>query len=200
MTYGELKLNVADLGFDNLSELMSTVEQGQSIAITSMNRAINIVHKTVTERFEKYFEEKLSVGEEEVAATSQPVTIPTHYQNEPTIVSVKLDGVSTSDYAFNGEVVTVADSFETITVTVDYKWKLPKIEELTEDTPDDFKIQVPDKLIDLVPLLSAHYAWLDDDVQKATIYWNEYDDLKNQLMEDMNRLQNVKFHDFGYGW
>ena len=43
-------------------------------------------------------------------------------------------------------------------------------------------ISIPDELIPLYTLLAAHYAWLDDDLTKATIYWNEFDDLKNQFI------------------
>lgn len=63
--------------------------------------------------------------------------------------------------------------------------ELTDITEIDTDTLDTFEIAVPNKLIKLVALLSAHYVWLDDDIMKSTLYWNEYDDLKNQLMFDI---------------
>ena len=75
----------------------------------------------------------------------------------------------------------------------DPDWEPVNPTPITEETEDEFIIQIPDKLIDLVPLLAAHYAWLDDDIQKATMYWNEYDDLKNQLVADMQRPQKCTF-------
>lgn len=125
MTWLELKQNIKELGFDD--EYPETM-------ITSANRAINIVHKTLVERYETYFKE------------------------------------------------TVDD------------WELPEIVPITSDTPDTFVIEIPDKLIDLVPLMAAHYAWLDDDIQKATQYWNEYDDLKNQLIIDIETPKNLTFY------
>ena len=59
---------------------------------------------------------------------------------------------------------------------------LPKITKITTRTPDTANISISDELVPLYTLLAAHYAWLDDDLTKATIYWNEFDDLKNQFI------------------
>ena len=59
---------------------------------------------------------------------------------------------------------------------------LPKITKITTRTADTASISIPDELVPLYTLLAAHYAWLDDDLTKATIYWNEFDDLKNQFI------------------
>lgn len=61
-------------------------------------------------------------------------------------------------------------------------WTLPKTKRITESTSDDQKINFPEILEPLLPLLAAHYIWLDDDLSKATIYWNEYDDMKTQIL------------------
>ncbi|NLA61772.1 MAG: hypothetical protein GX857_00875 [Bacteroidales bacterium] len=71
--------------------------------------------------------------------------------------------------------------------------QLNDITAIDVDTLDDFEIEIPKKLLMLVPLLAAHYVWLDDDVQKAITYWNEYDSLKNELIIDCNRNRNLKF-------
>ena len=59
---------------------------------------------------------------------------------------------------------------------------LTSITKITEDTSDDDEIQIPDIIVPLYTLLAAHYAWLDDDLTKAMIYWNEYDSHKNELI------------------
>ena len=64
----------------------------------------------------------------------------------------------------------------------DGSWVLPKPKHVTADTADDDKINIARNLQPLVPLLAAHYIWLDDDITKATMYWNEYDQLKDQLI------------------
>ena len=71
--------------------------------------------------------------------------------------------------------------------------KLNKITAIDIDTDDDFEIEIPDKLLVLVPLLAAHYVWLDDDIVKAVTYWNEYDSLKNELISDCVRPRNARF-------
>lgn len=126
MTWYELQENIRDLGFD---------DEYPDQMITSANRAINLVKKTIVERYVEYFR----------------------------------------------------------MIYEDPDWEPISPTPITDETADDFVIQIPDKLIDLVPLLAAHFAWLDDDIQKATMYWNEYDDLKNQLLADMERPQNCTF-------
>jgi hypothetical protein len=64
----------------------------------------------------------------------------------------------------------------------DGDWILPKPKHVTENTEDTQKINIADNLYPLIPLLAAHYIWLDDDVTKATLYWNEYDQLKDQII------------------
>ena len=64
----------------------------------------------------------------------------------------------------------------------DGSWVLPKPKHISADTTDEQKINIADNLVPLIPLLAAHYVWLDDDVTKATLYWNEYDQLKDQLI------------------
>lgn len=64
----------------------------------------------------------------------------------------------------------------------DGEWKLPKPKHVTADTEDTARINIAGNLQPLVPLLAAHYVWLDDDITKATMYWNEYDQLKDQII------------------
>ena len=52
----------------------------------------------------------------------------------------------------------------------------------TEDTPDDTPLPLPLKVHHLVPLLCAHYVWLDDDIQKATMYFNQYETQSNMIL------------------
>lgn len=74
----------------------------------------------------------------------------------------------------------------------DGTWKLPKPKHVTEDTEDDFKMGLAPNLQPLIPLLAAHYIWLDDDIQKATMYWNEYDQLKDQIIMVCSRPRNAR--------
>lgn len=53
---------------------------------------------------------------------------------------------------------------------------------VTSDMQDDYQVQVVYQCEPLVDLLAAHYVWLDDDERKAILYWNEYDQLKQEIM------------------
>lgn len=140
MTWKELKDHVYNLGFDEDAPSLDS-QNIEDILIVSANRAINLIQKTIVEKYEKYFEAK--------------------YEDEG--------------------------------------WELPVIKPITATTAATFKIQIPDKVVDLVPLLMAHYVWLDDDIQKATMYYNEYEQFKTQFEDEMNRPYKVDFYG-GLGW
>ena len=63
------------------------------------------------------------------------------------------------------------------------KWVIPQPEHITAETPDDTDLNLADNLTFLVALLAAHYIWLDDDITKATMYWNEFDQLKQEIID-----------------
>lgn len=62
---------------------------------------------------------------------------------------------------------------------------------VSEDTDEDDDMNIPRILEPLVPLLTAHYVWLDDDLTKATYYYNEYDSLKNEIISVAMRPRNA---------
>lgn len=68
----------------------------------------------------------------------------------------------------------------------------PIIPRIDSDYSDDDYVYYPDVVDPLYPLLAAHYAWLDDDLTKATIYWNEYDDLKDQIIAMASRPRKAE--------
>lgn len=61
------------------------------------------------------------------------------------------------------------------------------------DAPDeDDTVNLPRILLPLLQLQAGHWLWLDDDLTKATIYWNEYDDLKNQILMTIRTPRKAK--------
>lgn len=60
-----------------------------------------------------------------------------------------------------------------------------------ENSQDADETSCPELLKPLLQLLTAHWLWLDDDLTKATIYWNEYDDLKNQIIATIRMPRNA---------
>lgn len=123
MTWGELKSQIRDLGFED----NSSMTEYASIVRNAANHAINVINTTVVMPLKAYFKAELSTEEKE--------------------------------------------------------WTMPVITDITEDTDDDFVIQLPLIVQPLIKLLASHYVWLDDDLTKATYYYNEYDDLMNQIKQ-----------------
>lgn len=62
----------------------------------------------------------------------------------------------------------------------------------TLESEDEDETNLPYILEPLVSLLAGHWLWLDDDLTKATIYWNEYDDLKNQILQTIRTPRKAK--------
>lgn len=61
------------------------------------------------------------------------------------------------------------------------------------DAPEDTDtVNLPRILLPLLQLQAGHWLWLDDDLTKATIYWNEYDDLKNQILATIRTPRKAK--------
>ena len=119
MTWGELKKQIRDLGFED----DSAMEEYSSIVRNAVNHAINVINITVVMPLSAYFKAQ------------------------------------------------------------DPDWVLPEITDITEDTEDGFKIQLPSIVCPLVKLLASHYVWLDDNLTDATYFYNEYDDLMNQIKQ-----------------
>lgn len=61
-----------------------------------------------------------------------------------------------------------------------------------EESDDDDVTNLPNMLLPLLQLQAGHWLWLDDDLTKATIYWNEYDDLKNQILATIQKPRKAK--------
>ena len=62
----------------------------------------------------------------------------------------------------------------------------------TMESEDDDTTNLPDILLPLLQLQAGHWLWLDDDLTKATIYWNEYDDLKDQIIATIRTPRKAK--------
>lgn len=70
---------------------------------------------------------------------------------------------------------------------------VPDREVITIDTEGDTEVTIPEEFEAVLPLLAAHYVWLDDDIQKATIYWNEADMMLQQIGAALNKPKECRY-------
>lgn len=92
--------------------------------------------------------------------------------------------ITACNRAINIILKTVVSNIEGYFKFEDEEWTLPKAVPITTDTADNHVMELPDKVTDLAPLLAAYYVWLDDDERKAVYYYNQYEDLKNQILAE----------------
>ena len=71
-------------------------------------------------------------------------------------------------------------------------WVIPKPRHITENSLETDNLNIADNVHRLVALLASHWVWLDDDVTKATLYWNEYDQLKDQIIAACSRPRKAQ--------
>lgn len=78
---------------------------------------------------------------------------------------------------------------------------------LTIDTDDSYEIDLPEDLVELLPLLASYHIWLDDDLTKATMYYNNFVQKRDAIIEAnmstakatiMPTIDGKKY--FGIGW
>lgn len=91
---------------------------------------------------------------------------------------------------------TVKDELTGETKTKIIKWTPPtELDPITEQTTDDTEIDLPDRVVYILPVLASYYVWLDDDQVKAVMYWNQYDEFRTRLIDEArSRNYNCEFY------
>ena len=81
----------------------------------------------------------------------------------------------------------------------DITWEPERPEYITNSTDDNFRINLPDNVLELVPLLASYFIWLDDDDVKSTYYWNTFDENRQRVMASCLQDAKAKITG-GLGW
>ena len=85
-------------------------------------------------------------------------------------------------HIYDDMVIMLKGYYKKVLSTEESEWEPVRPDYITDDTEDDFVIALPDNLLVLVPLLAAHFVWFDDDVQKAINYYNDYEDMRQKIL------------------
>ena len=81
----------------------------------------------------------------------------------------------------------------------DISWEPERPEYITNSTDDNFRINLPGNVLELVPLLASYFIWLDDDNVKSTYYWNTFDENRQRVVASCLQDAKAKITG-GLGW
>ena len=79
------------------------------------------------------------------------------------------------------------------------KWVMSPPTHVSDDTENDFEIELPDKCVYILPVLASYFVWLDDEERKAVYYWNQWETWKSEFMNEA-RGRNLKVTMYGGLW
>ena len=182
MNYEELKSELVSLGFSDESEL----NEFGDIVPQALNRAITEINLTIAPIIGTY--EFTQTGEdsvllyydmEELTREDGDVVF-LSFADTPVMVG---DGVYRryNDFEIEQDRILVMDGSVSGNFKVFYKKAHTPF---TIDTDDLEDIPLPLKAHILVPLLTAYYVWLEDEKTKAVDYYNQYEKLAQNILND----------------
>lgn len=182
MKWGTLKNAVRDLGFEE----DSIFDEYRDIFINSTNRAMKFINMHV-----RPVQSCLEIEQEgdESGLERYDLADENDFMELYGTPSIEKDGdiEDFSRYRVEQDTVIVLDKSIKGTIRFFYR-KLPT--PVTENTSDETELDVLKGVDVLLPLLTAHYVWLDDDKEKAQTYWEEFSLMKNEILSDMEKNDN----------
>lgn len=187
MNWGELKNEVRDLGFEE----SAAIEEYKDIVISATNRALHTINSTVLPVTSRY--EFTQDGTESGLKRYDLIEL-TKIDGKRTFLALTDTPVRINEgeyYDFNdfeieeGHIIVIDGSIQGA-FSVFYK-KLPT--RVTTSTQDSMELDIEERVVPALPLLVAHYVWLDDDERKATQYYNEYDAMKEALLSENEQVR-----------
>lgn len=123
-------------------------------------------------------------------------------------VDIVVDSVDRAlQYIYDSTVRLMIPYYTRELSTEEEPWVPVRPEHITIDTPEDHVIDLPDDLLELVPLLASYHIWLDDDLTKATMYYNNFVQKREEIITAntstvkatiMPTINGTKY--FGVGW
>lgn len=195
MTLSEFREQIRDLGFEDNAIFTEYVD----VIINALNRSLDIINTTV----------KPIVGKVEIIQDGTNTGVTRYDLTELCSDYESLYGMPTrvynnqyysfNNYTLEQNKIILMDASLAGTFTFFYTKILPDI---TRSTADDYVIPIDHEVEQLLPLLAAYYIWLDDDERKAVMYYNQFDSMKNEILQRMKEKSDLGKAEIigGIGW
>lgn len=202
MKLKDLINELRDLGFEE----DSTMQEYNEVTINAINRATWLIYDNVVTPLLGYYKRlyrettKYYKEEEVYEDTDGTKKLKKSTYNILTIGDSKPVPTTTSE-----TIETVEPSTATYkrTELVDEKieeWYPVRPTVLTTSSENTVEIGLPDNVLRITALLTAHYLWLDDDETKAVYYYNEYETFANALIDSCRSNAKCTVITHGWGW
>ena len=197
MTYEELKKRMIDFGFEESAYLTDPM------ALSEFHSSINQARQTISQSIPLIG--RYDFVQDGTATGLHRIDLKAETENDPDgeIVPITLDGsfdkIDSMQIIYNGRPFPFSDYTleQGHIVVLNYAlvgsftiFYAKGVDLINTSTPDNFDIQIDAEAEHLVPLLASYHAWLDDDIQKATMYYNEYEQELNRILQSRAERQN----------
>lgn len=182
MNYGQLKNELASLGFSDIDE----IEEFGAVVPEALNRAITEINTTVSPNIGTYEFEQDGTEKEILYYNMTQLTKKDGivkflgFADTPVMIGPNVYK-RYNDFEIENEDTLVIDGAVVGEFKVYYKKAHTPF---TVDTEDAVEIELPLKVQHLVPLLTAYYVWLEDEKSKAVDYYNQYEKLAQAIIND----------------
>ena len=178
MKLNELRGRVRDLGFTDDAEMVDN----KNLTYSSINNALATINKNIecVKDIYSFTQDGTETGLSRIDMRTATVDNDGNitfsaFCDTPTIEQDE-DIQNFSNYDTELDSIIVIKKSIAGTFRFPYKKRVPIVDSTwseNEDLPISYNVE------HMLPLLSAYYNWLDDDIDIATRWYNEYDNLKN---------------------
>ena len=185
MNYGQLKTELAGLGFSDEME----IQEFEQIVPDAINRAITEINLTVAPIIGTVEIEQDGTDDEVLYYDMKSLTRKNgvskflDFADTPVMIGTNVYRKFNNFEIENGDTL-VLDGTIAGTFKVFYKSAHTLI---TLETDDSTEIELPAKAHILLPLLSAYYVWLEDEKSKAVDYYNQYEKLATSILNEREK-------------
>lgn len=201
MKLSEFRQQIRDLGFED----DAIYSEYSTVILNALNRSLDIINTTVEPIVDKV--EIIQDGSGTGVVRYDLSELCKDANDNPNFESLYgtatrvYNNTSSSfrNYTLEQNKIILMDASLVGTFTFFYT---PIWADITTDTQDDFEIPIAHEVEQLLPLLTAYYVWLDDDERKAVMYYNQYDDLRQQILEKIRAREEQGSAEIigGIGW